>query len=244
MIQERSYGLLLLLMALRYFFAAGLAFWVFYVLFRKRFARVKIQKVFPKNADYRREIGYSLLTMCIFAAYALLVFRSPLTQYSRIYRDLHAYSAVWFFASVLLCILIHDTYFYWSHRLMHDKRIFRFVHLVHHKSVNPSPWAAYAFHPLEAVVEGGVIVVIVLLIPVHPLAIGMFLLFMLSFNIYGHLGYELYPRRFRESAIGQWLTTSTSHNRHHRYFKGNYGLYFAFWDRLMGTTQTNKSTAK
>gem|GEM_PF-1450548 len=22
---------------------------------------------------------------------------------------------------------------------------------------------------------------------------------------------------------------------HHKYFKGNYGLYFLFWDRMMGT---------
>jgi sterol desaturase/sphingolipid hydroxylase (fatty acid hydroxylase superfamily) len=22
---------------------------------------------------------------------------------------------------------------------------------------------------------------------------------------------------------------------HHQYFKGNYGLYFLFWDRIMGT---------
>lgn len=22
---------------------------------------------------------------------------------------------------------------------------------------------------------------------------------------------------------------------HHQYFKGNYGLYFLFWDRMMGT---------
>jgi sterol desaturase/sphingolipid hydroxylase (fatty acid hydroxylase superfamily) len=25
------------------------------------------------------------------------------------------------------------------------------------------------------------------------------------------------------------------HNLHHERFNGNYGLYFTFWDRLMGT---------
>ncbi|MGL1488967.1 sterol desaturase family protein, partial [Vibrio parahaemolyticus] len=42
---------------------------------------------------------------------------------------------------------------------MHNKRIFKYVHLVHHHSTNPSPWAAYAFHPLEAVVEVGITVI-------------------------------------------------------------------------------------
>ena len=26
---------------------------------------------------------------------------------------------------------------------------------------------------------------------------------------------------------------------HHQYFKGNYGLYFTFWDKIMGTTNKN-----
>jgi lathosterol oxidase len=26
-----------------------------------------------------------------------------------------------------------------------------------------------------------------------------------------------------------------NHNMHHQYFKGNYGLYFTFWDRMMNT---------
>jgi sterol desaturase/sphingolipid hydroxylase (fatty acid hydroxylase superfamily) len=33
---------------------------------------------------------------------------------------------------------------------MHDRRLFRLVHRVHHRSHDPSPWAAYAFGPIEA----------------------------------------------------------------------------------------------
>ena len=35
------------------------------------------------------------------------------------------------------------------------------------------------------------------------------------------------------------INTSVSHNMHHQYFKGNYGLYFTIWDRLMGTMNKN-----
>jgi sterol desaturase/sphingolipid hydroxylase (fatty acid hydroxylase superfamily) len=92
-----------------------------------------------------------------------------------------------------------------------------------------------AFHPLEAFVEAAIIVVVVFLFPVHPLAIGIFLLFMMLYNVYGHLGYELYPAGFSKSFIGKWINTSVNHNQHHMHFKGNYGLYFLFWDRMMGT---------
>lgn len=30
-----------------------------------------------------------------------------------------------------------------------------------------------------------------------------------------------------------------NHNLHHQYFKGNYGLYFLFWDRMMGTIRSD-----
>lgn len=31
------------------------------------------------------------------------------------------------------------------------------------------------------------------------------------------------------------MNTSTHHNIHHSKFNGNYGLYFRFWDKMMGT---------
>ncbi|WP_290838540.1 sterol desaturase family protein [Flavobacterium sp.] len=234
--QDKSYFFFVLLMSLRYLVMAGLAFVIFYVLFRERFRRIKIQRLFPKSRDYYRELKFSMLTMLIFTAYAVVIFRSPVSGFTQLYEDISEFGIVYFLASVLVAIFVHDTYFYWTHRLMHNPKLFRIFHLVHHKSTNPSPWTAYSFHPLEAIVEGGVIVVIVFLFPIHRYAIGLFMLFMLTFNIYGHLGYELFPRWLVRSRVGRWLNTSTNHNMHHKLFNGNYGLYFRFWDILMGTT--------
>jgi sterol desaturase/sphingolipid hydroxylase (fatty acid hydroxylase superfamily) len=234
--EHKGYLFYLTLMGLRYFFFAGLAFLVFYVLFKHRFSRIKIQKLFPKSRDYYREIGYSMLTMLIFTAYAVLVFRSPLTAYTKLYRDFSAHGIGYFILSIFLALLIHDTYFYWTHRLMHHPKIFKWMHLVHHRSTNPSPWTAYSFHPFEALVEGGIIFVLAFTIPMHPYAIALFMLFMLVFNINGHLGYEIFPNWLVRSRIGHFLNTSTSHNMHHKFFNDNYGLYFRFWDELMHTT--------
>ena len=123
--------------------------------------------------------------------------------------------------------------------MIHHPLFYRVVHKTHHLSTNPSPWAAMAFHPLESVLEAGIIVLVAFLFPVHPLAIGIFLLFMMVYNVYGHLGYELYPKGFANSFVGKWINTSVNHNQHHQYFKGNYGLYFLFWDRWMGTIRTD-----
>ena len=233
----KAFGPLLLIIFLRYLILAALAFLVFYVIRKEAWRFRRIQSRFPGAKDYWREIGYSIVTAFIFAIVGYTVFCTPMSRYTWVYYDINQYGIAYFCFSIVLIILFHDTYFYWTHWLMHRRSIFPIVHKVHHLSTNPSPWAAMAFHPIEAVVEALVVVFAAFLFPLHPLAIGLFLLFMMTYNVYGHLGYELYPRGFSRSFIGRWINTSVNHNLHHQHFNGNYGLYFLFWDRFMGTLQ-------
>ena len=220
----------------RYVLIAGIAFLLFYVLWRNRFFYRKIQSKFPRNSDYLREFFYSFLTIAIFALVSLFLFWNPaVAKHTTIYKHIEDHGWVYYIAIYPLLFLMHDTYFYFTHRLMHHKALFKWFHLVHHQSTNPSPWAAYAFHPLEAVVEVGIVVVFSFTIPIHKTHLLIFFLMMIIYNVYGHLGYELYPKGFSKSAIGKWINTSVNHNQHHQYFKGNYGLYFLFWDRIFGT---------
>ena len=226
---------LFLLILLRYLIIALIAFLIFYVIWKNQTQFRKIQLKFPENKDYFRELGYSIITVIIFTAIGWLILMSPVKDYTRVYWNVDDHSLGYFFLSIVLILLVHDMYFYWTHRAMHHPLFFKVFHKVHHLSTNPSPWAAFAFHPLEAVVEASIIVLVAFLFPVHPLAIALFLLIMMIYNVYGHLGFELYPRGFSKSMIGKWINTSVNHNQHHQFFKGNYGLYFLWWDRWMGT---------
>jgi sterol desaturase/sphingolipid hydroxylase (fatty acid hydroxylase superfamily) len=220
----------------RYFMVAALFFFLFYVAIKNKVFYKKIQQRFPSLNDYAREIGYSVLTIIIFAFVPLFVLQYPsISRHTTYYMKIEQYGWLYFFLAFPLMLLIHDTYFYWLHRLMHHKKLFKIFHLVHHKSTNPSPWAAYAFHPLEAVVEAGIFVVFLFTLPIHKLHLLIFFFFMIVYNVYGHLGYELYPKGFNKHWLGKCINTSLNHNQHHKYFKGNYGLYFTFWDRAMGT---------
>lgn len=226
---------ILLIVFFRYLIFASIAFLIFYVWKRKDGSFKKIQSRFPVVGDYSREFLYSVSTALIFAGMGYFVFYGPFAKYNLIYKNISEHSVVYFVFTIALILLIHDTYFYWAHRLMHHPRIFKYFHKVHHLSTNPSPWAAMAFHPLEAVVEFGIIAFVPYLFPIHPLAIFIFLLIMMIYNVYGHLGYELYPKGFSRSVVGKWINTSVNHNQHHEHFTGNYGLYFLWWDRWMGT---------
>ncbi len=219
----------------RYFLIAGIAFIIFYLLLRSSISDNKIQGAFPKQKDYIREVGYSMITIIIFVLIGLLIYATPFQELTLRYNLIEEHGWFYWLLSILAMIFMHDTYFYWTHRAMHHPRVFRYFHKVHHDSINPSPWASYAFHPLEGVVEASIIFPIVLLVPHHTSALIVFLFFMMTYNVYGHLGWELYPRGFQQTWIGKWINTSVNHNQHHKHFYGNYGLYFLFWDRWLGT---------
>ena len=228
----------------RYFIIAGVAFLLFYVIFRSRIGHKKIQRAFPARSDYRREIVYSCGTILLFGLIPLLlIFNPAIRPHTTLYNTIVERGWLYYVGIFPIMFLMHDTYFYWTHRLMHHPRLFRYFHLVHHQSTNPSPWAAYAFHPLEAIVEVGIFVVFLFTIPIHTTHIVLFFLLSIIYNVYGHLGWELYPKGFNTSLIGRWINTSVSHNQHHKYFKGNYGLYFLFWDRWMNTLRVEYDEA-
>lgn len=221
---------------IRYFMIAGIAFLIFYVLFHERFSGRRIQKKMPKLSDHKRDVFYSIITIIIFGALPVLFLENDkIRPYTQLYLNISDYGWVYFFLAFPLMILIHDTYFYWTHRIMHHPMLFKLFHLVHHKSTSPTPWTAYSFHPLEAVIETGIFVVIIFIMPFHQIHLGVFFAVVFIYNVYGHLGYELFSPKFHKTKFGRWVSTGTAHNMHHQFFKGNYGLYFLFWDRWMGT---------
>lgn len=220
---------------IRYFVVAGIAFALCYWLFAGKIHKAKIQKNKAPRASFIRDILHSLQTTMIHVVIAYLVLFTPFKAHTLVYDKITDYSLWWFFLSLPVCLIIHDTYFYWMHRLMHSKVLFNRVHLLHHKSNNPSPWTSYSFHFFEAWIEGGVLLAIVLLIPVNVMMIEMFVLTAFMINVYGHLGYEVAPKWFRRTWLFEVFNSSVHHNLHHHKFKGNYGLYFRIWDRLLHT---------
>ncbi|MDA7625718.1 sterol desaturase family protein [bacterium] len=213
---------------------AGGAFFIFYILFKKQLWFRKVQKRMPKLTDYGRDFIFSLISVTIFSTIGLCTF-FIFREHTNIYNHISDFGTPYYILTFIWMFFLHDTYFYWMHRLMHLPFFFKYIHLVHHKSTNPSPWTAYAFHPLEAVIEVGIIPLIAFTLPVHISSIGFFFLFQIAYNVYGHLGFELYPKGFNKHWLGRWVNTSVAHNLHHKGFHGNYGLYTLLWDRWMGT---------
>jgi len=184
----------------------------------------------------RSEIAWSLLSAAIYGVPAgLVAWGWQQRGWTRIYTDLHAFPLWYLPLSVLLYLFAHDTWFYWSHRLMHRPRWFRMAHAVHHASRPPTAWAAMSFHPIEALTGAVVIPALVFLIPIHVAMLAVVLTIMTVMGITNHMGWEMFPRAIVHSRLGGGLITASHHNRHHELYSCNYGLYFRLWDRLCGT---------
>lgn len=184
----------------------------------------------------RREMGWSLASAAIYGLPAgLLAWGWHEQGWTRIYSAAGDYPLWWLPASVLVYLVLHDSWFYWTHRWLHRPKPFRLAHAVHHASRPPTAWAAMSFHPLEAVTGAAVIPLLVLVIPIHAGALLFVLAVMTVMGVANHLGWEPFPRRLVEGRLGGWLITASHHHRHHSDFRCNYGLYFRLWDRLCGT---------
>ena len=229
---------------LRYFVLAGVSYFIFYTWKRTYFSSIKIQQKFPNAKIIGEEILYSASTLIIYCATSWLVFQWQKSGITKIYLDIGKYGYLYFSLSILIMIIIHDAYFYWTHRLMHLPKLFKWIHKTHHHSHNPTPWTAFSFHPLEAIISVGIIPIIVFLIPCHPFAVLSFLSFMTLINVMGHLGFEIFPKRITTNTLGKWQNTSTHHNIHHQHSQYNFGLYFTFWDRIMRTLESTNSQNK
>ncbi len=219
----------------RYVIWAGVAWLIGYVWFKRRWFHRKVVQEFPVRSEMWREIRYSVMSILVFAAVAFATLLAIRSGWTKVYSGIDSRGWPWFWTSILLTILLHDAYFYWTHRWMHHPWLFRHFHRIHHLSKNPTPWAAYSFSPLEAIVQAGIFPLTVFLIPIHPVAFGLFMFWQITFNVIGHTGYEFYRRSFMDSWPSWIMNTPTCHAMHHEKIHGNFGLYFSFWDKLMGT---------
>ncbi|HEY6814987.1 MAG TPA: sterol desaturase family protein [Croceibacterium sp.] len=216
------------IVALRYFATSGLFAWIT--------ARRHPGLHAGRGAQVRREIGWSLASAAIYGVPAGIVAWGWRERgWTQIYTEIAAWPLWYLPLSLLLYLLAHDTWFYWTHRLLHRPAWFRAAHAVHHASRPPTAWAAMSFHPLEAVSGAIVIPLLVFAVPVHAAVLGLVLAIMTIMGVTNHMGWELFPRALVRSWFGQWLITASHHQRHHDEYRCNYGLYFRFWDRLCGT---------
>ena len=125
---------------------------------------------------------------------------------------------IYLFALALVAPIYHETHFFLIHRLIHWGPLYRWVHSVHHNSVNPSPWSSLSMHPLEQLLYFSS-ALLHLLIPSNPI-LAIYQLHYSGFGaVVGHIGFD----KIEVGPDAAFDSHAYAHYLHHKYFEVNYG---------------------
>lgn len=139
-------------------------------------------------------------------------------------------SPVWLIVLALLLPLIHEMHFWCIHRLIHVPTLYKYIHSVHHNSVNPSPWSSLSMHPVEHLLYWSDSL-IHLLLPSHPILLIYHLNITGTGAVVGHVGFD----KVEAGKNGAVDTHAYSHYLHHKYFEVNYSDGMLPLDKWFGT---------
>ena len=218
----------------RYLIAASLIASLVWVLRRTRWTSRKIQTREATRADFIREFTAAIRTVLVYTVLTVPMVWAFQNGYLHEYRG--AVTPLMFIGYFTVILLAHDTWFYWTHRAMHQPRLFKRFHRFHHRTVTPTAWTAYSFAVPEAAIMFLFMPVFFLLVPTPRPVVFTFLAAMILRNAMGHAGLELHPRGWATHPLLKWISTTTHHDLHHAgSFNHNFGFYFTWWDKLMGT---------
>ncbi|MEH1800276.1 MAG: sterol desaturase family protein [Nostoc sp.] len=208
---------------------------LFYLVLGKSLANQSLRLKPLMSCSIRKDIELSILSAVVFAICGAFILSEYSLGATLLYTDLWKYGLWYLVVSFIAVLVLQDTYFYFIHRMFHQPLIFRWMHYGHHRSGEPTPWSSSAFDLPEAIVQAFFFVGVSFIVPLHFITLVAALITMTVWAVFTHLGFELFPSSFKNYWIGKWLIGSMHHSIHHRKYKVHYGLYFTFWDKLLGT---------
>lgn len=204
--------------------------WLF---FPKERPRSDVASLASKNVE--SDIKLSVISAICFALGAacfMAVYDLGLTQ---VYLQWEAHDLGYIAFSYIAVLILQDAYFYFSHRLLHLPFFFKHFHEGHHHSRPPTPWTFFALEPVEAISQISFLLCLTLVIPLNLGVLVAILVTMTVWSTGNHMGLQVVPLTRCSRWWGQWFIGSSHHLIHHQRYSRHYGLYFTFWDKVLGT---------
>ena len=127
---------------------------------------------------------------------------------------------------------IEDFYFYWVHRALHHKSVYKYVHKIHHEHTHPFGIAAEYAHPVETFFLGIGTLLGPLFFAKHMVTLWAWLTVRLFETVEDHSGYDL---PFNPTNLIPFWGGAVHHDFHHKTFAGPYSSIFTWCDWAFGT---------
>lgn len=191
---------------------------------------------------FKHEFKLNVVSATVVETITYIFIRSYLFGRYATFTSITIRDILWFIPFSFIFELIFDFFHYWSHRIVHHKLLYRYVHKKHHKFLHPSTIVTYYQDPLDLLITNSIPTILALiLVPIFTIPqYNMMLIYKEFIEISGHCGKLIYPTSSFSQCI--WLPRlfniqlhTEDHDIHHSLNKCNYSKRFSIWDRIFGT---------
>ncbi|KAL6065545.1 aldehyde oxygenase (deformylating) [Balamuthia mandrillaris] len=197
---------------------------------RNLFQRYKIQKHKYPSPELLRKALWNVVPKHVTAPVVLWL-TWPVFQMCGVHTDSFP-SMLEVVGHIFVYIIIQDTLFYWSHRLLHtSKWLYKNVHKQHHEFYTPVGISAEYAHGLEDFFNTTAMLAGPLLLGCHLFTLWVWVFLRIWETVDAHSGYS-FPLWLSPWSL---LEVADSHDFHHSHNQGSFGSFFGTWDWLMGT---------
>lgn len=128
----------------------------------------------------------------------------------------------------VICLLMREAMFYYSHRLLHVPYLYRRIHKKHHKFTAPIALAAQYAHPIEQILANAL-----------PISLPAQILRSHVLTFWAFLAWELFNTATVHSGYDFFHNKAKNHDLHHEKFNLNYGS-IGILDSIHGTDKLGK----
>lgn len=221
----------------------GVGRWLLVMIAHYSLMKVALWKRFsPETSllkNWKHELSLTALTLgpvtgLVLAASSLLAQQGILQ-----FHENNAFGEAYYWLSFPLCLLGLDTYFYFTHRLLHHPRFYNLFHSAHHRTVSTTPLTGTSFHPAESLIFYSYLIWLPLIMPISLDVLNFFSWFSVIFITMGHSGIDIWPSLIRHVAVARIWNGPLHHYMHHSHNQGNYSLFLNFWDWAFSTNNPN-----
>jgi lathosterol oxidase len=206
-----------------YFLISGLSYLIFFVWGKKRF-----HPDYAENKEeLRHQMKWGVIGVIGNAALMLPLTYMMATGHSQAYFDVSERGWPYLIGSIVVYVAFTETCIYWTHRWLHTDFGYKHLHHIHHEWRTTTSWVSMAFHPVDSFLQALPHHLMIFLIPLHGSIYFVMLTFVSIWSVIIH----------DRVSIVRWgaINYTGHHTLHHWYYTCNYGQFFTFWDRLMGT---------
>jgi len=208
-----------------------------------------VERLFAANpgqprwrSDVKTDIGYWFITALLTkpATQLIIGFSLMLAYHANVaelremvtHRDtLVTHQPLW--AQALEMVFLGDLIGYWTHRMFHSRRLWKF-HAVHHCSIELDWLSAVRLHPINDWVSRAIAVITLFALGFGPLALAAYVPFLTFYAIMLHANVN-----WSFGPLGKFIASPVFHRWHHTSqeegLDRNFAGLFSFIDRIFGT---------